>query len=80
MLYEINCGRNGTNSVIHCDRVRKKVEQRLSWETEDHDRRESDNEDVVIENDDDYNDMTQEYSHQRREIKRPARFDDYACE
>lgn len=80
VLYEINCGRDDTNSVIHCDRVRKKVEQRLSWETEDHDRRESDNEDVVIDNDDDYEDMTQEYSRPRREIKRPARFDDYICE
>ena len=79
VLYEINCGRNGTNSVIHCDRIRKKVEQRLSWEAEDNDRTESDDQDVVMTDDDVRDDITQQCSRPRREIKRPARFDDYEC-
>lgn len=48
VLYEVDCGRNNEPQIIHCDRLKRKVKQRLRGESErDTDPVEIDREDVV---------------------------------
>jgi gluconate kinase len=34
VLYEVDCGRNNEPQIIHCDRLKRKVKQRLRGESE----------------------------------------------
>lgn len=48
VLYEVDCGRNNEPQIIHCDRLKRKVKQRLRGESErDTDPVEIDREEVV---------------------------------
>ena len=48
VLYEVDCGRNNQPQIIHCDRLKRKVKQRLRGESEcDTDPVEIDREEVV---------------------------------
>jgi hypothetical protein len=48
VLYEVDCGRNNEPQIIHCDRLKRKVKQRLRGESErDTDPVEIDREEVA---------------------------------
>jgi hypothetical protein len=48
VLYEVDCGRNNEPQIIHCDRLKRKIKQRLRGESErDTDPVEIDREEVV---------------------------------
>ena len=48
VLYEVDCGRNNEPQIIHCDRLKRKVKQKLGGESErDTDPVEIDREEVV---------------------------------
>jgi hypothetical protein len=48
VLYEVDCGRNNEPQLIHCDRLKRKIKQRLRGESErDTDPVEIDREEVV---------------------------------
>lgn len=84
VLYGVDCGRKGSELVIHCDRLRRKRGQMLRGESEE---LEINTQDVPVVQDipvDDKTDETEEVENlvptsgrPKREIRAPARYKDY---
>ena len=78
---KVDCGKSGTNSVIHCDRMRKRKSQILTMEDDTQDDTLSDQEQIeMIETNEDIVENLPGSLRSRRNIRRPAYLQDYECD
>ena len=80
VLYEVDCGRDGKLAVIHCDRLRKRKSRILTMEDDSRDNQEVSLEDCIEPQTEEIVENLKEPCRQRREVRRPVRFDDYICD
>lgn len=84
ILFEIDCGRNSKPQIIHCDRIKKKISQRLRGEDTGPEQVDIEDSDDMIEEqiglDDNIDLHSPESDRPRRVIKRPGRYKDFVCE
>jgi hypothetical protein len=83
VLYKVNCGRNGQQQIIHCDRLRRTIVHNLRGENKVETSVENELDEVVndleFENLEEIEDLVQEPRHPKRVGKRPVKYDDYVC-
>ena len=79
VLYKVNCGRSGTWSIIHCDRMRKARKQVLAGEVLEDDEAISLEEELPLEEEalPEYEDLPTEVSSGKRVRRKPVWTKDY---
>ncbi|CAC5412257.1 unnamed protein product [Mytilus coruscus] len=80
VLYQVDCGRKNQPQIVHFDRLRKKVAQSMRVE-DSCDASEAHETDIIeVENVEEVEELVQESCRPIRNIRPPARFDDFVVQ